>query len=239
VPPRADGKGGLRRCARATKETTLLGVEVLWGMDDRNNTAAGWVLAALIVALGASIVTGEVYHQERPEKMGYIVKGVEAAPGEDAAPAEKPFPFYMAQADTGKGEQIFKKCQACHVATKGGPNGLGPDLWGVIGEPIGQGANGFAFSDALKGKGGNWDFAKLNEWLTSPKAFASGTKMTFAGLSDPQDRANVIGYLNTQTDHPQPLPKAPVAEAAKPAAGEAGAKATAEAASKDAPTAKN
>ncbi len=199
-------------------------------MDDRNNTAAGWVLAALIVALGASIVTGEVYHQERPEKMAYIVKGVEAAPGEGGAAAEKPFPFYMAQADAGKGAQTFKKCQTCHTAEKGGANGLGPDLWGVVGEPIGQGANGFAFSDALKGKGGAWDFGKLNEWLTSPKAFAPGTKMTFAGLSDPQDRANVIGYLNSQSDHPQALPKAPAEEAAKPAAGEAGAKATAEAA---------
>ncbi len=203
-------------------------------MDDRNNTIAGWVLAALIVALGTSIVTGELYHQERPEKMGYVVKGVEATPGEGAAVAEKPFEFYMAQADTGKGEQTFKKCQACHVATKGGPNGLGPDLWGVVGEPIGQGASGFAFSDALKGKGGNWDFTKLNEWLTSPKAYAPGTKMTFAGLSDPQDRANVIGYLNAQSEHPGALPKAPAAEAAKPAAGEAGAKPAADAAGKDA-----
>jgi len=180
-------------------------------MDDRNNTAAGWVLAALIVALGASIVTGEVYHQERPEKMGYVVKGVEAAPGEGGAAAEKPFEFYMAQADAGKGAQTFKKCQTCHTAEKGGPNGLGPDLWGVVGEPIGQGANGFAFSDALKGKGGNWDFTKLNEWLTSPKAFAAGTKMTFAGLSDPQDRANVIAFLNAHGSN-LPLPAAPAAD---------------------------
>jgi cytochrome c len=208
-------------------------------MDDRNTTAAGWVLAALIVALGASIVTGEVYHQGRPEKMGYVVKGVEASPEEGAAAAEKPFEFYMAQADASKGAQTFKKCQTCHTAAKGGPNGLGPDLWGVVGEPIGQGANGFAFSDALKSKGGNWDFAKLNVWLTSPKAYAPGTKMTFAGLSDPQDRANVIGYLNSQSDHPQALPKAPAAEAAKPAAGEAGAKPAAEAAGADAAKAKN
>ena len=187
-------------------------------MNDRNNTIAGWVLAAAIVALGVSIVTGEAYHQERPEKMGYIVKGVEAAPGEAAA-VEQPAEFYLAKADAAKGADVFKKCQACHNADKGGPNALGPNLWGIVGEPIGQGANGFAFSDALKGKGGSWDFGKLNEWLTSPKAFAPGTKMTFAGLSDPQDRANVIGYLDKQTDHPLSLPAAPAA--AKPAAGEA------------------
>jgi cytochrome c len=203
-------------------------------MDDRNNTIAGWVLFAAIVALGTSIVTGEVYHQERPEKMGYIVKGVEATPG--AAPAEQPFGVYLAKADPAKGAEIFKKCQACHNADKGGANQLGPNLWGVIGEPIGQGVNGFAFSDAIKSKGGTWDFAKLNEWLTSPRAFAPGTKMTFAGLSEPQDRANVIAYLDKQTDHPVPIPAAPVA---KPAKGEAGAKAAAEAAGAGAAKAKN
>jgi cytochrome c len=201
-------------------------------MDDRNNAVAGWVLAALIVALGTSIVTGEVYYPERPEKMGYIVKGVEAAPGEGAAEPSHPPEFYLAQADATKGAQTFKKCQTCHTDTKGGPNGLGPNLWDVVGEPIGQGANGFAFSDALKGKGGKWDFKLLDQWLTSPKAFASGTKMTFAGLSDPQDRANVIGYLNSQSDHPEALPKAPAE--AKPAAAGADKKPAAEAAGKDA-----
>lgn len=193
-------------------------------MNDRNNTIAGWVLAAAIVALGTSIVTGEAYHQERPEKMGYVVKGVEAAPGE-AAPVVHPVAFYLAQADAAKGADVFKKCQACHNADKGGPNALGPNLWGVIGGPIGEGRNGFAFSDALKSKGGDWDFAKLNEWLTSPKAFAPGTKMTFAGLSDPQDRANVIAFLDKQTDNPVPLPAAPPAAKAD----KAGAKATADA----------
>jgi cytochrome c len=203
-------------------------------MNDRNNTIAGWVLAAAIVALGASIVTGEVYHPERPEKMAYIVKGVEATPGAGAA-VEQPFEVYLAKADATKGEQVFKKCMACHVDAKGGANGLGPNLWGVVGEPIGQGAGGFAFSDALKGKGGSWDFKKLNDWLSSPKAFAPGTKMTFAGLSDPQDRANVAAFLNAHSDHPVEIHKAPAAEAAKPAAGEAGAKpAAGEAAAKPA-----
>ena len=79
---------------------------------------------------------------------------------------------------------------ACHNADKGGANQLGPNLWGVLGEPIGQG-KGFAFSDALSKKGGTWNWDKLSQWLTSPKAFAPGTKMTFAGLSKPEDRANV------------------------------------------------
>jgi len=113
---------------------------------------------------------------------------------------------------------VFKKCAACHNADKGGPNALGPNLWGVMGEPIGKG-HGFAFSDALSSKGGTWDFATMSEWLLSPKKFAPGTKMTFAGLSNPEDRANVIAFLNAHSDSPLPLPAAPAAAAAPPAEG--------------------
>lgn len=177
-------------------------------MNDRGNTIAGWVLAGGIVALGLTIVSGEYFHPERPEKMGYVVTGVEAEAGAGDAPAEKPFETYMAVADPATGADVFKKCTACHNADKGGANALGPNLYGVVGEAIGQGANGFAFSDALKSKGGTWNFDELNKWLTSPKAYAPGTKMTFAGLSKPEDRANVIAYLNQQSAAPLPLPAA-------------------------------
>ena len=183
-------------------------------MDDRFNTIAGWVLFAGIVALGASIVTGETFHSERPEHMGYPIEGVVEEGAGGTAEAEKPIAFYLASADPAAGEQVFKKCTACHNADKGGANALGPNLWDVLGEPIGQG-KGFPFSSALSGVGGNWDFDKLSAWLTSPKKFAPGTKMTFAGLSNPQDRANVIAFLNAHSDSPEPMPKAP-AEAATP-----------------------
>ena len=186
-------------------------------MDDRANTIAGWVLAAGIVALGTSIVSGEYYHGERPEKMGYTVEGVEEEAGAGAAPAEKPFPFYMAQADAAKGADVFKKCAACHNADQGGPNALGPNLYGVVGDSVAEGRGGFAFSDALKGKGGKWTFDTLDPWLANPKGYAPGTKMTFAGLSNPQDRANVIAYLNQQGPSPLPLPTAPAAGADSPA----------------------
>jgi cytochrome c len=186
-------------------------------MDDRFNTIAGWVLFAGIVALGSSIVAGEMFHSERPEKMGYPIAGVEQE-GEGAAAAEQPIEAYLAKADPAKGQQIFNKCAACHNADKGGANQLGPNLWDVLGEPIGQG-KGFAFSDALSKKGGTWDWDKLSQWLSSPKAFAPGTKMTFAGLSNPEDRANVIAFLNTHSDAPKPLPTAPAQAAAKPAEG--------------------
>src|SRR3954468_15824273 len=180
-------------------------------MDDRFNTIAGWVLFAGIVALGTSIVAGELFHSERPEKMGYPIEGV-AQEGEGGAAAEQPIEAYLAKADPAKGADVFKKCAACHNADKGGANQLGPNLWGVLGEPIGQG-KGFAFSEALAKKGGNWDWHNLDDWLTSPRAFAPGTKMTFAGLGNPQDRANVIAFLNQHSDAPKPLPAAPAATA--------------------------
>jgi cytochrome c len=189
-------------------------------MNDRGNTIAGWVLAGGILALGLSIVTGEYFKPERPEKMGYTVEGVEEEAGAGGGAPEKPFAFYMAAGDAAKGEQVFKKCAACHNAEKGGANALGPNLWNVVGEAIGKGAGGFAFSDALSGKGGTWNFDNLSEWLANPKKFAPGTKMTFAGLSKPEDRANVIAYLNQHNDAPKPLPAAPAADAAAaPAAG--------------------
>jgi cytochrome c len=184
-------------------------------MDDRFNTIAGWVLFAGIVALGSSIVAGEMFKSERPEKMGYPIAGVEQE-GEGGAAAEQPIEVYLAKADPAKGQQIFNKCMACHNAEKGGPNQLGPNLWGVLGEPIGQG-KGFAFSDALSKKGGTWNWDNLSQWLTSPRNFAPGTKMTFAGLSNPQDRADVEAFLNSHSDSPQPLPKAPAVAAGGPA----------------------
>ena len=183
-------------------------------MDDRFNTIAGWVLFAGIVALGASVVTSEVFHSERPEEMGFPIEGV-AVEGDGSA-AEQPIEAYLAKADVAKGQQIFNKCAACHTITKGGPNGLGPNLWDVLGEPVGKG-KGFDFSDALEKKGGTWNFHNLSDWLSSPREFAPGTKMTFAGLGNPQDRANLIAYLNQQDPGPLPLPTAP--PAAAPAAG--------------------
>jgi len=180
-------------------------------MDNRTNTIAGWTLAACGLALGLSIVGGMAFHSERPEKMGYAIEGVEEAGGGGEA-AAVPIATLLPTADVAKGAEVFKKCAACHTVNQGGANGIGPNLYATLGEPIGQGKGGFAFSDALKGVGGNWDFDKMNAWLTSPRKFAPGTKMTFAGLGNAQDRANVIAYLNSQGSN-LPLPAAPVAAA--------------------------
>jgi len=204
-------------------------------MEDRSNTIIGWVLFAGISALGLSVVTGEYFHAERPEKMGYKVEGVVEEAGDGAAPAEQPIEAYLAKADPAKGADVFKKCGACHSDQKSGPNQIGPQLWDVVGRPRASEA-GFAYSDALKGKTGAWDWDSLGAWLKSPRTFAPGTKMTFAGLSDPQERADVIAYLNTQSDAPKPLPKAPAAAPVAAAApGADGAKKPETAAAETAP----
>ncbi len=186
-------------------------------MDDRFNTIAGWTLFAGIVALGASIGSGMYFHAEKPEKPGFEVADADPAGGGGAAAAVD-IATLLPAADVAKGAEVFKKCAACHTITQGGANGIGPNLYATMGDEIGHGKAGFAFSDALKGVGGSWDFQKMDAWLASPRKFAPGTKMTFAGLSKPEDRANLLVYLNAQGSN-LPLPAA----AAAPAAGAAAA----------------
>jgi len=174
------------------------------------NTIAGWVLFGCASALGLSIASGMIYHSGKPTKEGYPVEG-EASPDDETAVVE-PIANRLAKADVAKGQASFAKCAACHSITQGGANGVGPNLWASMGKPHGHVA-GFAYSDALKAVPGNWDFAAMDAWLASPRKYAAGTKMTFAGLSDPQERANVIAYLNAQGSNlPLPAPEAAPAE---------------------------
>ncbi|MEO5597730.1 MAG: cytochrome c family protein [Novosphingobium sp.] len=184
-------------------------------MDDRTNTTAGWVLFSGIIALGLSSLSAHYFmadKNERPEKMGYEIAGVVHEGG--AAATEEPIEARLAAADPAKGANTFKKCTSCHTDTAGGAAGIGPNLYAVVGRAVAS--TGFAYSDDLKKVGGKWDWANLDHWLKHPKSMAAGTKMTFAGLDDGADRANVIAYLNTQGSN-LPLPAAPAAAA--PAAG--------------------
>ena len=201
-------------------------------MSDRFNTTAGWALFAGIIALGGGIISSKMFHSERPEPMGYAIEGVEAE-GEGAAAAGPSIATLLASADVAAGEKVFAKCMACHTINQGGANGIGPNLYGTVGEEIGAGKGGFAFSDALKKVGGTWTFEQLDHWLASPRSFANGTKMSFAGLSKGEDRANVIAYMNAQGSN-MPLPKA---DAAPAPAADANAAAPAEGANAAAPAA--
>lgn len=196
-------------------------------MSDQFNTIAGWTLAAGIVALGATVVTGQIFKHHPVETGGFAVAGAEAG-AEGGAAADPPIAALIQTADVAKGEETFKKCASCHTINQGGANGIGPNLWATMGKPVGKAHPGFAYSAALSGHGGTWDFESMNQWLKSPKKFADGTKMSFAGLSKPEDRANVIAYLNAQGSN-LPLPAAPAADAAPADVAAANASAPAEA----------
>jgi cytochrome c len=163
------------------------------------NKIAAAVLTAGVVASLAGFLSRELVHPTPVEKVAYNVPAMEEkAPAGGEAKQEGPGDItpLLAQANVDAGKAATKPCLACHTFDKGGPNKVGPNLFGVVGEPIGQG-KGFAFSDVLKSKGGNWTPETLNEWLYKPSAFAKGTKMSFAGITKPQERANVIAYLES------------------------------------------
>ena len=184
------------------------------------NKILGAILFTCLGLVALNITAGALFAPEIAAKPGYEI-AVKPAPSETgkAAPAEVPIEKALASADIKRGEATVKVCQTCHNLTKGAGPKIGPDLWDVVGRPKGSVA-GFAYSDAIKSKGGEWTVGDLNTFLTNPRGFVPGTKMTFAGLPREEQRADVIAYLNTLSDHPKPLPTAASApgEPAKSAA---------------------
>lgn len=190
------------------------------------NKIAGAVLASLLVLLGVGMFLVPVlYAPVEPEKQAYIVQGVEVEGGHsdgaaaEAAP-EKPFEALIAEATADRGERVARRCVACHSFNQGGDNKVGPNLWGVMGGKKAH-LDSFAYSDAMKSKGGVWDWESLNAFLTKPTDYVPGTIMSFAGLSKPEDRAAVMTYLAAQAATPYAKPAVP--EMAAPEAPDAAA----------------
>jgi cytochrome c2 len=111
----------------------------------------------------------------------------------------------LASANIKSGQMVFRKCKSCHTTQIGGKNKIGPNLWEIVGRSKASMDN-YRFSKALKRIGGNWNYQDLDDFLTNPKKFAKGTKMSFSGIKSAQTRANLIIFLRSLSEHPKPLP---------------------------------
>lgn len=171
--------------------------------------AAAWSI--VIAAYGGELL----YHPEESlSANAYPIKvegSAQAAGSASEKPAaQKPAPepdiaTLLASADAQAGAKIARKCSACHTLDKGGPNRVGPNLWNIVNRPMGS-HEGYSYSSAMSGEKGDWTYEKLYHFLKSPRDYVPGTKMTFAGIQDPKDRADLIAYLRTLSDNPAPLP---------------------------------
>ncbi len=152
---------------------------------------------ALVLTVVAILAADVLYRPKEVTKRGFeIVLSVDGKPV--AKKEEKPVDLatMMKTADIDRGMKTFKKCATCHSIGKGEAAKVGPNLYGVVGRK--KASTTFAYSDAMKAKGGAWDSESINTFVTKPKDYVPGTKMAFAGLKKPQDRADVILFLEKQ-----------------------------------------
>jgi cytochrome c len=174
---------------------------------------ASAVLLALLLIVGAktAIEIAQAGHGHGEKIVGYKLPVTAAAATTTASPAAAAFDAkkvvaMVAKASAEAGQDAFKKCTTCHTPAKGGKNGTGPNLWGIVNKPKAA-ADGFAYSPVLKGKGGNWTYEDLANYIYAPAGWLPGNKMAFAGVKDSQELADVIAYLRTLADSPAPLPQ--------------------------------
>ncbi|MDJ0951355.1 MAG: cytochrome c family protein [Alphaproteobacteria bacterium] len=173
------------------------------------NKYAGGILSALLAAAVIGHLGDILVHSEPAEQRAVAIDT--AAPSESAtaeaepAAAEESAIVLLASADPEAGKGVAKKCTTCHSLEAGGPNKVGPTLWNIVGAQKAA-VDGFSYSSALQDAGGIWSYEDLDAFLTNPRKNLKGTKMAFAGVKKVKQRADLIAFLRTLSDSPQPLP---------------------------------
>ena len=164
---------------------------------EKNKIFAAILVAGLVLML-SGFIANKMVHEEDLEEDAYPVEvaDVPAGGGPVVEATAEPIADLIAAADVARGQTLTKACAACHSFDKGGPNKVGPHLWGVYGAAKGH-VTGFSYSEGMNKKGGSWDVESLNAFLWKPKKYIDGTKMNYAGLKKPEDRAAVVKYLQT------------------------------------------
>ena len=183
------------------------------------------ILLAGLIGMSAGFVAELLVTPETPEQNAYVVEtdGVGAAPVQQEETGPPPIAPLMAAADPAAGENLARACVACHVFDRSNENRVGPGLWDIVGQQIAI-HEGFNYSNALEAhaeQAGVWSFEELNGFLYRPRDWVPGTSMSYAGIRNDQDRANMIAYLRSLSDDPEPLPDPEPEPAEEPEAGEA------------------
>ena len=166
------------------------------------------IILAIVIVLGINKITDVIFYVEKPEKSAYQVASVTTVASTTSTETSSNSGNIMAMFASTSAEQgakVFKKCAACHSIAEGGANKIGPALWGVLGRQAGSVAE-YKYSKAMAAHGKVWSFEEMDGFLLKPKDWIKGTKMSFAGLKDPKQRAAVILYMNENTNNPLPLP---------------------------------
>lgn len=186
------------------------------------NKIIGAILGTLLFVMGVGFLAEGIYHPIEDRGVGYALPEPEAGTGggeaEPEAPAV-PLGVLLASADVSQGQTAVRKCASCHNFEQGAGNKQGPELYGTVGRVIGS-HEGFAYSPAAlehAAAGDTWTYEALDQFLAAPKGFMPGTKMNFAGVRSPEERANILAYLQTLSPSPVPFPpaeEAPAADAA-------------------------
>ncbi len=185
------------------------------------NKLLGGLLGAVFVMFSVSLASDAIFASPAPQTPGYAIEVAEPEEGASgpAEPEVESIAVRLASVDLAKGQSLYGRCVACHTPDNGGANKVGPNLWDIVNRPIAT-HEGFAYSGAMRefSEGGTvvWDYDHLDHFIAAPKGLIRGTVMGFAGLKNPQDRADIIAYLHTLSDNPAPLPEVETDAAAAP-----------------------